>query len=143
MALPPLFVFWINVHGGALAGVGLLLVAASASTLEWLANRMSFTIPGFKGQGAQGITNGNLPNMRTMLALWLASAGVIGALFCNPWGAALVGWLIKSVLWFRPEIEEWNPAPFGWDHASLFILIAAAAFAWAASRKRRALWEAA
>ena len=27
LALPPLFVFWINAHGGALAGVGLISVA--------------------------------------------------------------------------------------------------------------------
>lgn len=34
IALPPLFVFWINTHGGVLAGVGLLGVAAVASTAQ-------------------------------------------------------------------------------------------------------------
>lgn len=125
-ALPPLFVLWVNVHGGVLAGVGLLVLAAGVTTVEWVYKRSSpeATI-----------------KVRTVLALWLATLGTIAALFCNPWGAALPAWLINSVLWFRPEIQEWNPTPLGLDHATLFVLIAASAFAWAASRRRRALWE--
>ena len=53
----------------------------------------------------------------------------------------MVRWVVGSVLWLRPEIEEWNPTPFGWDHANLFILIGLAAFAWSTSRRPRALWE--
>src|SRR5439155_16538995 len=64
-----------------------------------------------------------------------------GALFCNPWGATMLRWLIGSVLWLRPEIEEWNPPPLGWDHAALFILIGIAIPAWALSLRPRALWE--
>ena len=182
LAIPPLFVLWINIHGGALAGVGLLLLAAGSTTLEFLWTRYRAypdTAPGPRaflgsqqpeiGEDGQncswpplhsdalrvrtiqerpdpsgcrdGSRSGHSRDLRTVLALWLASLGVIAALFCNPWGPALLRWLVKSVLWFRPEIEEWNPAPFGWDHAALFILIAASAFAWAASRRRRALWE--
>jgi hypothetical protein len=77
----------------------------------------------------------------TVIALWLSTVGVIVALCCNPWGPELVRWLGQSILWFRPEIEEWNPPPFGWDHAALFILIAISAFAWVASRRPRTLWE--
>src|SRR6266850_2901910 len=126
LVLLPLFVVWVNVHGGVLAGVGLLLLAAGSTTVEWF-HRRSSPDPAF--------------NLRTVLAQWLASLGVIGALFCNPWGSALPAWLINSVLWFRPEIQEWNPTPLGLDNATLFILIAVSAFALAASRRRRALWE--
>src|SRR6185436_1343112 len=70
-----------------------------------------------------------------------ASIGSVAALFVNPWGSEMLRWLIKSVLWFRPEIEEWNPTPLGWDHANFFILVAASVFAWLASRRRRSLWE--
>jgi hypothetical protein len=126
LALPPLFAVWINIHGGVLAGVGLLLLAAGLTTVEW----------GYKRSAPDSTITG-----RTVVVLWLSCLGVTAALFCNPWGAALPAWLIKSVLWFRPEIQEWNPTPFGWDHASLFFLIATSAFAWAASRRPRALWE--
>ena len=44
------------------------------------------------------------------------------ALLANPYGFELIRWLVGSVLWLRPEISEWNPAPFGWDHAAFFLL---------------------
>jgi hypothetical protein len=149
-ALPILFVFWINVHGGALAGVGLLLLATGATTLEFFERiRKPFAGESQKGQNSltdieenddRRITNREM-NLGTLAALWLASFAVVGALFGNPWGAGLVKWLIKSVLWFRPEIEEWNPTPLGWDHATLFILVAVSAFAWISTRRRRVRWE--
>ena len=53
----------------------------------------------------------------------------------------MIRWLIRSVLWLRPEIEEWNPTPLGWDHAVLFALILLAAFAWMFTRRPRAWWQ--
>jgi hypothetical protein len=121
IVLPLLFMIWINIHGGALAGVGLLGLAAGATTLQFLWRR---------GEIRAG----------TVIALWLATLGVLASLCCNPWGPSLVRWLVQSVFWLRPEIEEWNPTPFGWDHAALFILVGLAIFAWTASRPRK-LWE--
>ena len=77
----------------------------------------------------------------TVWPLWLAAFGALAALFCNPWKAGLLRWLIGSVLWMRPEIQEWNPTPLGWDHAAFFILVALAAFAWSFTRRSRAWWE--
>jgi hypothetical protein len=135
LALPVLFMIWINIHGGALAGVGLLGLAAGSSTLQML----------WQHRRRTGATAIELPAcriaFRTVVALWLAVLGVLASLCCNPWGPALVRWLVQSVLWFRPEIEEWNPTPFGWDHAAAFILIAVSIFAWAASRRPRQFWE--
>jgi hypothetical protein len=113
---------WINIHGGALAGVGLLGLAAGATTLQFFWRRSE-------------IRTG------TVIALWLATLGVLASLCCNPWGPGLVRWLVQSVFWFRPEIEEWNPTPLGWDHAALFILIVVSAIAWIASRRPRKFWE--
>jgi hypothetical protein len=122
IALPILFTAWINVHGGALAGVGLLGLAAGATTLQFLWRR---------GEVRVG----------TIIALWLATLGVLTSLCYNPWGPPLVRWLVQSVFWLRPEIEEWNPTPLGWDHAALFILIAVVIFAWTTSRRPRRFWE--
>jgi hypothetical protein len=136
LALPVLFIIWINIHGGALAGVGLLGLAAGSSALQLL--RQQFRLRA--GTTATELPACGIP-ISTVVALWLATLGVLAALCCNPWGPALVRWLVQSVLWFRPEIEEWNPTPFGWDHAAVFILIALSLFAWAASRRPRQFWE--
>src|SRR5579884_1170529 len=199
IALPPLFVFWINTHGGVLAGVGLLGVAAVASTAQHFFSSSSQFFhaselephlpphpsplpmgegaspaaavetddhgtrprwpnsspsPWGEGQG-EGDSGPSKPSQTLIfekrenskflpiVALWLALAGAIGALFCNPWGAGLIRFIIESVSWLRPEIEEWNPTPLNWDHAAMFILVALAIFAWACTQRRRAWWEAA
>jgi hypothetical protein len=144
IALPLLFIIWINIHGGALAGVGLLGLAAGSTTLEflWSRIRQSSAVSSFGGAATacDPVAETKI-RIGTVMALWLATLSVLASLCCNPWGPALVRWLIQSVFWFRPEIEEWNPTPFGWDHAALFILIAVSVFAWAASRRPRKLWE--
>lgn len=129
LALPLLFVLWINIHGGALAGVGLLGLAAGSTSLQFLWQQYRGDEPPQRIQ------------LATVMAFWLAAVAVLASLCCNPWGPELVRWLVQSVLWLRPEIAEWNPTPFGWDHAALFILIAVSVFAWAVSRRPRALWE--
>jgi hypothetical protein len=125
LALPVLFAIWINTHGGVLAGFGLLALAAAATTAQALCRKFS----------------GTELSRKTVLVLWLAVVVSGAALFVNPWGGELIRWLVRSVLWLRPEIEEWNPTPLGWDHAVLFALILLAAFAWVFTRRPRAWWE--
>src|ERR1043165_4863354 len=161
LALPVLFIIWINIHGGALAGVGLLGLAAGSTTLQFLWRRhrgfwkISVYTPASSSREVEVQSSmfdvrcsmfdvssvASFPQIGTVIALWLATLGVLASLCCNPWGPELVRWLIKSVFWFRPEIEEWNPTPFEWDHAALFILIVVSIFAWCASRRPRRLWE--
>jgi hypothetical protein len=50
---------------------------------------------------------------------------------------------VGSVLWLRPQIQEWNPATFSGEHAAFFFCAALAALAFIASRRPRQLWEAA
>jgi hypothetical protein len=128
LGLPVLFLVWINTHGGVLAGIGLLGLTAACTTAQRLLPKASAGQP---------------TNLRsgTILALWLAVIGAGLALLCNPWRAELVRWLIGSVLWLRPQIEEWNPTPLGWDHAAFFFLLALTAFAWAFTRRPRVWWE--
>jgi hypothetical protein len=130
LALPPLFLFWFNTHGGALLGLVLLFAAGAAFTLEWLWNR--------RHQGEAAAAAG-----RQALTLILAGLGSSLTAFCTPWGATAPRWLIGSVAWSRPAIEEWNPTPFGWDHAPLFLLLALALTTLlAAPRHRRGqLWS--
>jgi hypothetical protein len=139
LALPLLFALWINTHGGVLAGVVVLVAAGGATTAGFLWARLK---PGAVSSHSRRFASiRGFLRVRTVLVLWLSTAAAMLALLVNPWGFGLVRWLIGSVLWLRPEIEEWNPTHLGWDHAALFALIAAAAFSFAFSRRPRVLWE--
>jgi hypothetical protein len=50
-ALPPLFVIWFNLHGGALAGTGLLFLTTVVSTGQFLFARRGRGKPGLAGSG--------------------------------------------------------------------------------------------
>ncbi len=130
LGIPFLFLVWINTHGGALAGFGLLGLTAGMTTLQFLYGKM-----------ARRTADAGTPAPQTILVLWLAVFGATAALFCNPWKGELIRWLIGSVLWLRPDIAEWNPTPLGWDHAVFFILLALGLFAWLFTRRPRAWWE--
>jgi len=136
VALPFLFLLWVNTHGGVLAGYGLLGLAAGATTVRWAWNRFQNGKLPISPDGTDV-----KPGMTTILVLWLAVIVSGAALFCNPWGPELLRWLIGSVLWLRPQIAEWNPPPVNWDHAAFFFVLLLTAFAWAFTRRPRLLWE--
>jgi len=136
VALPFLFLLWINTHGGVLAGYGLLGLAAGATTVQLTWNRFRNAKGGIFPNGSD-----DKPELKTILSLWLAVVAAGAALLGNPWGLELLRWLIGSVLWLRPQIAEWNPAPLGWNQAAFFITLALTAFAWAFTRRTRAWWQ--
>jgi hypothetical protein len=128
LALPPLFLVWFNTHGGALLGLLLLAAAAGAFTLEWVWCR---------ARQEESATAG-----RQSFTLALAGLGSALTMFLTPWGFSAPQWLLQSVAWTRPTIQEWNPTPIGWDHAPLFLLttIALATFLTVPRTRRRPLW---
>lgn len=133
IALPLLFVIWINTHGGALAGVVLLFITVVATTMQFFAKK-------FPAISNRGLLEESTPTS-VVITLWISLVAVTASLLANPWGVELIRWLIGSVLWLRPEIDEWNPAKLGWDHGVFFILILLTALAFIFSKRRRALWE--
>lgn len=135
-ALPFLFLVWINTHGGVLAGYGLLGLAAGATTVQLGWKQFRKPQPRISPNGFGGDLE-----WKTSLGLWLAVVISGAALLCNPWGFGLLRWLVGSILWLRPQIAEWNPPALGWNHAAFFFAVALTVFAWAFTRRRRALWE--
>jgi hypothetical protein len=133
LGLPVLCVLWINAHGGVLAGMAMMLAAAAAMTAQLVWKR-------FGPLRRVPVEPISAP---AVCAVWLGCAGSAAALLINPWGLELIRWVISEVLYLnqRPELQEWSPTPPGWDHATLFILMALAAVSWGLSRRPRALWE--
>lgn len=132
-ALPPLFALWFNLHGGALAGLIVLFIAAAASSAQTLLTQF---IPATK---ALRLTSPTLP--QAIPALWISAIVSAATVVLNPHGFELARWLVESVLWLRPQIQEWNPARLDWNHAAFFCCAAIAAMAFIASRRPRQLWE--
>jgi len=129
LALPILFALWINTHGGVVAGFCVLASAVAGTTVQSVWARMR-RVP----------TSPVIPDAAVPW-LWLGAGLSAGALWLNPWGGELPRWLVSSILWRRPAIEEWNPAPLGWDHGPLFILVAVSVLALLTTKRSRALWE--
>ena len=136
LALPVLFLVWINTHGGVLAGFGLLGLAAVATTVQLVWSKAGKS----PGRISPSESAGQ-PPLKTIVSLWLAVIAAGAALLCNPWGLGLPRWLIGSVLWLRPQIAEWNPTSLNWDHAAFFIVLALAVFSWTFTKRKRACWE--
>jgi hypothetical protein len=107
-AAPPLFALWANLHGGFLAGLGVLVIWAAAMLgARW----------------ASGRTRAPQPTALAVLAL-LGSSLLATAL--NPYGIELWRFLVRTAFGTRPEITEWQPlaltTPYGLGYAALVAL---------------------
>jgi hypothetical protein len=91
--LPALFAIWINLHGGVLAGVGVLGI--------WIVVRV---IAGWWRNRA-GIEH----RLMSTFHLGLIGLACLGALLINPYGSELVVFLLRTGTVSRPEISEWVP----------------------------------
>lgn len=129
LTIPPLCVLWINTHGGVLAGIVLLVVAAAAETAVLVCRPLAATL-GFKPT-----------EWKTVGALWAALVLTVPALCLNPWGPDLPLWLVETVRWGTRRITEWQPTPLGLDHAMTFVMGALVLAAVAGCRTKRHAWE--
>ncbi len=107
-AVPLLFAAWVNLHGGVLAGLAVLLL--------WSLVR---AIGAWAPLPSAGPT-------RTRIAL-LALAS-LGATLLNPYGPGLLLFLLSTATVARPDITEWAPldlaSPFGLTYLAVLALCA-------------------
>ena len=91
--LPPLFALWANLHGGFLAGVGILAIWGSAElTTRWLSSNR---------QGS--------PHRPATWVIPTVLAISVLATLINPYGFGLLGFLFRTATVPRPDITEWQP----------------------------------
>jgi hypothetical protein len=123
--LPVIFVPWANLHGGFLAGVGILLV--------WLAVRL-FLAPrrAFAAVAPRDGLKRTLTDEAAPVALALL------ATIANPYGVGLAAFLLRTATVPRPEIAEWQPLPvFSFVGASYLVVLVLTAAAIRSGRRTR------
>ncbi len=122
-ALPVVFAAWVNLHGGVLAGAGILGLWIAVSAVERL-------------RDASGGPIGRLTALVQMGILGIA-CGL--ALLINPYGAELIRFLLRTATVPRPEISEWTPLVLMSLPGQFYLgLLAIGILGLAGSRRRRA-----
>jgi hypothetical protein len=95
-AAPPVIALWTNLHGGALAGVGILLIwgAVHLAAAVWSTRRLRALLE------------------RPQPAIVAALLASCLALLLNPYGIGMITFLLRTATVPRPEIADWKPAAF-------------------------------
>lgn len=133
LALPPMMLFWANVHGSFLAGLGVIAleVVLASATVQSIVEKM--------GTGV-AVTR-PLP-ARKLLATLVAS---VAAACVNPHGPALFGYVVKVATSSRlsASIVEWQSPNFNdpLELIAIAVPIAAGVAILASSRRRVELFD--
>lgn len=112
-AMPLVIALWTNLHGGVLAGLGILVIWG---TLHLILNRGQWrkVLPPLSVSGA--------------------------ALLINPYGATLVFFLLETATVPRPEIMDWQPVEIGSPFGAVYLVILFAGIAAIAMSTRKRNW---
>jgi len=142
LTIPLLCLVWINTHGGVLAGLLLLAVAAGVTLGQNLLPRLNFRVF-LPRLGFQDERYFSVPPRGAWQEFTVALAFGTLASLVTPWGAASLRWLVASVGYLRPEITEWQPTPVDFAHLPFWFVVVASVFAWLTSSRHHRAWEAA
>jgi len=110
---PVVCALWVNLHGGVLAGIGILGVWATVH-LGW-----DVVVEGEVG---------HLRSRKTMLIVVAVVASVL-SLLLNPFGMKLLVFLVKTATVPRPYITEWQPLKVASLEGGVYTLLFGVALA--------------
>jgi hypothetical protein len=112
--VPLVMAAWVNLHGGFLAGIALLLLWGAAHAVLAAKRRRA---------GAPARSPG-------LAAVGLTVLGGVLATFANPFGVRLWTFLLETATVARPEITEWAQTALAtWEGACYIVLLAGCAYA--------------
>jgi hypothetical protein len=114
---PMLTLVWVNLHGGVVAGLALLVCWAGLRLAQLGARGLGVPIPAALARGT--------PTPRTMALIGIVLALQVAAALVNPWGAGLWRFFAHTLAVRRVEITEWQPVAltnFG-DLLGLLVLV--------------------
>jgi hypothetical protein len=107
---PPLFALWVNLHGGFLAGLGILLL--------WFFTHLAFVLLRARQPRALSLSKLAMPVAVSVLATLL-----------NPYGVELLVFLLRTATVARPDITEWRPIVIMTPLGAMYIAILGVAVA--------------
>jgi hypothetical protein len=102
VALPAIFLFWANLHGGWIVGAGVLAIWTVVQVLDWRTSS----------------------SYRRNVAI--AAVASAAATLINPFGLTLWTFLLQTVRIDRAEITDWQPVTYSIDIFIVWLLVAAA-----------------
>ena len=120
--LPILLAVWVNLHGGVLAGAGLIGI--------WIVVRLVLR-PAADARGLKRYRE-------TRIRLTLVGFACGLALLLNPYRADLVGFLLRTATASRPEISEWAPLQLMSIPGQVYLVLLAigiSALVWSGRRR--------
>jgi hypothetical protein len=132
--LPILLCAWINTHGAALLALVLMLITIAVNALGPLVTKLA-PKPAKPHLTFEPIAPSTWRNLLSATALCWLAVGV------TPYGYGLLGWLIDSVRYVRPEIVEWNPTALSAKHLLFFISFPVFAVLACITRHTKRPWE--
>ncbi len=109
----PLLALWANLHGGFLAGIGILVL--------WSFAHLAFVLLHARRPGV-------VISRSTLIILLTVAASVL-ATFLNPYGVQLLTFLFRTATGVRPEIYEWQPLVIMSKYGATYVTILAVAVA--------------
>lgn len=104
-ALPPLFMLWINTHGGVLAGLGFFLFWYGLRLAQILWNERAFAAV----------------LRRPAAVLHGVALASLAATLITPYGHELIWFLLRTATVPRPEIVEWIPIRIASKHGAAYV----------------------
>lgn len=115
--LPPLFALWVNLHGGVLAGLGVVLLWA-------LVRAAAFAVRRVGRRASADPAPGRAPfPARSTLVMGSAVVAACGALLLNPYGVRLPLFLLRTATVARPDISEWQPVRIASGVGLLYVVL--------------------
>lgn len=120
--LPVVFALWANLHGGFLAGAGLLAFWGSVRSIALI----------------RDVTRAGRRRAEIVRALSLGAplAGAALAILVNPYGVGLVAFLLRTATVPRPEIVEWAPLSLTGEFGLAYVILSALTAVTVASLQR-------
>jgi hypothetical protein len=109
-SLPFVFAVWVNLHGGFLAGIGILFV--------WLA--VYFTTTVFREREVSVLFTS------ASLRIVLAAVVTLFSTLLNPYGVQLWSFLFRTATVPRPDIIEWQPMNLMTLEGQVYLVLLAA-----------------
>jgi len=122
--VPPLFVVWVNSHGGFVAGLCIVGALLGGRMIQLLLSRETRQWKTYWG--------------KTWWGLALVGISCLAATLVNPYGLEMHRWLLASLGSPRPEITEWAAPqmhqPIFWPLVGLIVLNV---LCWSTTRLKR------